>query len=403
MRVTVGWFVLVGCLAGVLGSTRPADAQQADTAALQRAFEEGDRALAEGKYAEAERIYLALRDKAPGVAEVHAKLGVTYYQEGKFSEAIGPLRQALKLKPSLPKLDAVLAMSLSELGRYEDALPGLQRGFRQSTDLVLKRMAGLHLQRAYTGLGKDGDAVGVALELSRRFPDDPEILYHTGRLFSSYAYLQTMRLTRVAPDSAWTHLAAGEANESQGLWDAAISDYRRVLAAAPNRPGLHFRVGRALLSRARAAGGGATDDAEAMKEFEAELAVDPTSANAAYEIAEMHRKAGRLDQAMTYFGKAVATYPDFEDALVGLGRTKLAAGDAAGALPHLEKAAALRPDDEVAFYQLALAYRHTGNQAGQQKALETFRRLREERAQRAAAFAAPRPEVTPQEIEAVQQ
>jgi tetratricopeptide (TPR) repeat protein len=288
-------------MAGVLGSTRLVDAQPADTAALQRAFEEGDRALADGKYGEAERIYLALRDKAPAVAEVHAKLGVTYYQEGKFSEAIAPLRQALKLKPSLPKLDAVLAMSLSELGRYEEALPGLQRGFRQTTDLVLKRMAGLHLQRAYTGLGKDGEAVGVALELSRRFPDDPEILYHTGRVFSNYAYMQTMRLTRVAPDSAWTHLAAGEANESQGLWDAAISDYRRVLAVAPNRPGLHFRIGRALLSRARdaAGGGGAMDDADAMKEFEAELAVDPTSANAAYEIAEIHRKAGRLDQALT--------------------------------------------------------------------------------------------------------
>ncbi len=402
MRVTPAWLVVGGCVAALLGSIRAADARQVDTAALQRAFEEGDRALAEGKYAEAERIYLALRDKAPGVAEVHAKLGVTYYQEGKFEEAIGPLRQALKLKPSLPKLDAVLAMSLSELGRYDDALPGLKRGFGQSADLVLKRMAGLHLQRAYAGLGKDGEAVAVALELSRRFPDDPEILYHTGRLFSNYAYLQTMRLTRVAPDSVWTHLAAGEANESQGMWDAAISDYRRVLAAAPHRPGLHFRIGRALLSRAREGAGGA-DDAEAMKEFEAELSVDPTSANAAYEIAEMHRKAGRLDQALSYFNRAVAAYPDFEDALVGLGRTKLAAGDAAGALPHLEKAAALRPDDEVAFYQLALAYRHTGNQAGQQKALETFKRLREERAKRAAAFAAPRPEVTRQEIEAVQQ
>jgi hypothetical protein len=63
----------------------------------------------------------------------------------------------------------------------------------------------------------------------------------------------------------------------------------------------------------------------------------------------------------------------------------------------------LRPDDEVAFYQLALAYRQTGNLAGQQKALATFRRLREERARRADAFAAPRPEVTRQEIEAVQE
>jgi tetratricopeptide (TPR) repeat protein len=156
-----------------------------------------------------------------------------------------------------------------------------------------------------------------------------------------------------------------------------------------------------MLSRARAGTAGA-DDADAMKEFEAELAIDPTSANAAYEIGEMHRKAGRLAEALKFFARAVASYPDFEDALVGLGRTKLATGDAAGALSHLEKAAALKPDDEVAFYQLSLAYRQSGNQAGQQKALETFRRLREARARRAEAFAAPHPEVTPQELEAVQ-
>ena len=154
------------------------------------------------------------------------------------------------MKPELPNVDVLLAMSLSELGRYEEALPAVMNAFSQSADPVLRRMAGLHLQRIYTGLGRDRDAVDVALRLSHLYPDDPEVLYHSSRLFANFAYLQTMKLAAVAPDSVWLHQAAGEANESQGLHDAAIREYRQVLAAAPRRPGIHFRIGRVLLERA---------------------------------------------------------------------------------------------------------------------------------------------------------
>ena len=75
------------------------------------------------------------------------------------------------------------------------------------------------------------------------------MLYHSGRLFANFAYLQTMKLAAVAPDSVWLHQAAGEANESQGLHDAALREYRQVLKVAPRRPGIHFRIGRVLLKR----------------------------------------------------------------------------------------------------------------------------------------------------------
>ena len=221
-----------------------------------------------------------------------------YFQQSRFADAIAPLRRALKLKPSLPNVDSLLAMSLSEIGRHDEALPGLEKAFDQkSTDAALRRMVGLHLQRAYTDLGRDSSAVTVALELSRRYPDDPEVLYHAGRLFGNYAYLQMVRLSRIAPDSVWLHQAAGEANESQGLFDEAIKEYQQVLALSPKRPGLHFRIGRALLSRSVQAKGDAAAEAAALSEFEQELQIDPSNANAAYEIGEMQRKSGRARQS----------------------------------------------------------------------------------------------------------
>ena len=58
----------------------------------------------------------------------------------------------LKLKPSLAKTEVFLAMSLSEVNRYQEALPGLEKGFRGSFDPEMKRLCGLQLERAYTGL-----------------------------------------------------------------------------------------------------------------------------------------------------------------------------------------------------------------------------------------------------------
>jgi len=380
------------------GAGRLEARQQPDPAVLQQHATEGERALAEGRYPDAEKAYETLRRLSPGTAEVQARLGLIYFQEGKFGDAIAPLREALRLKPGLPKVDALLAMSLSELGKYEEALPALTKAFSQPTDAVLRRMSGLHLQRVYTGLGRDVDAADVALRLSRLYPDDPEVLYHSARLLANYAYLQTMRLAAVAPDSVWLHQAAGEANESQGLYDAAIREYRQVLTAAPRRPGMHFRIGRVLLERSNG-DASSPDVPEARRAFEEELALDPTNANAAYELGEMHRKAGELEPARRLFEQAVSNYPGFEQALIGLGRTLIALGRPADALPHLHAAVKGNPENDVAHYQASQAYRALGDTAQQEKALAEFNRLRSLAARRTAAVPETKPEVTPQALD----
>ena len=58
-----------------------------DEATLRQRASEGERALAEGRYADAEAAYEALRRLTPGTGEVHARLGLIYFQQGKFAEA----------------------------------------------------------------------------------------------------------------------------------------------------------------------------------------------------------------------------------------------------------------------------------------------------------------------------
>ena len=363
-------------LLGIALIASSALAQSPDPGALERYSAEGQKALAERRWADAAKAFEKLRELSPETAEVHAQLGMIYFQEHDFARAVPPLRKALKLKPGLPNVDVLLGMSLSELGQYKEALPGLQRGFGQSADAALRRATGLQLQRTYTGLGDDDKAVEVALQLARLYKDDPEVLYHTGRLFSNYAYLLTMRLAEVAPASVWMHQAAGEADESLGTYDAALDEYEKVLVLAPDRPGIHYRLGRVHLARARPPHSAPDAEANAAGEFEQELRVDPTNADAAYELGEIRRKAGDMDEARELFQQAVGHYPEFEEGLVGLGRVLVAQGKPEAALPPLVKAVSLDPQDDVAWFQLYEAHRALGHREEQEKAQAEFQRLR---------------------------
>jgi len=375
-------------------------AQAPDPGALDRYAAEGQKALAERRWADAARAFEKLRELSPETAEVHAQLGMIYFEEHDFARAVPSLRRALKLKPGLPNVDILLAMSLSELGQYKEALPGLQKGFGQSADAALRRATGLQLQRTYTGLGDDDKAVEVALQLTRLYKDDPEVLYHTGRLFSNYAYLLTMRLAEVAPASIWMHQAAGEANESLGSYDAALDEYKKVLALAPDRPGIHYRLGRVYLALARPPRSEADAEANAAREFDQELRADPTNADAAYELGEIRRRAGDLDKARELFQQAVDHYPEFEEGLVGLGRVLVSQGKPDLALPPLTRAVSLNPQDDVAYFQLYQAHRALGHLEEQEKAQAEFQRLRSQKREQERLNLLRMHVVTQQELDA---
>ena len=388
-----GWILLVVLVFAV----SVAFAQDNDSA--ERIAEEGQSALAAGRYAEAERAFEKLRQLEPTMAEVHANLGLIYFQERKFEQAVPTLRQALKLKPSLTKSDNLLAMSLSEIGHYNEAVPGLEKCLHHSSDAEIKRMCGLELQRAYTGLKKDDKAVEVAMQLNRLFPDDPEILYQTGKIYGNFAFLTMEKLAQVAPTSVWKHLAAAEAHESQGAYDQAIPEYNEVLKLEPQRPGIHYRIGRSLLGRYWKRH--APDDLnKKKKEFEQELQIDPANANSAYELGELRRKANRFDEAQQYFEQALQHYPDFPDAQLGLAAVLQAKKLNDQAVIHAQRAVAIDPENEVGWYRLAQIQKALGKNAEQEKALVEYRRLHDRSSQQRGLepVFSPR-EVTKQEIE----
>lgn len=351
-----------------------AEAHSAQMSVAGRYAADGQAALAAGRYGDAEKAFQKLAELEPDMAEVHANLGLIYFEEHKYEEAVSALRRALKLKATLIKSENLLAMSLSEIGRYTEATSGLEKCVHQSSDGEIRRMCGLELVRAYTGLKKDSKAVEVALELNRLYPDDPEILYQTGKVYGNFAFVTMEKLAQVAPTSVWRHLAAAEAHESQGSYNQAIPEYQEVLRLEPDRPAIHYRIGRSLMGRFWQNQSQA-DLAAAAKEFEEELRLHPDNANAAYELGEMRRKSRQIDEAQRYFEQAILHYPDFAEAQLGLAAVLLEKNQPQQALSHARRAVAVSPDNEVCWYRLAKIQQTLGNLAEQQKALAEYRRL----------------------------
>jgi len=356
----------------------------------------GQRALASGHYVEARQNFEQLAKLEPNIAEVHATLAAIYFKLRAYESSVREVRTAQKLKPSLPRLDSLLGLSLSELGQFEEAVPLLEKGFKQTADVNTKRLCGLQLLRAYTGLSRDADAVETALTLNKLYPDDPEILYHTGRIFGNYAYVVMMKLHDKAPNSIWMLQAQGEANEAQKDFEAAIVSFNHVLAIDPRRPGIHYRLGRIYLNRYRTTQKQEDRD-DAKREFLAEVEIDPGNGNALYELAQIAADENNLDEARKQFEAVVARFPDFEQALVGLGGVYLQSQQGTQAVDPLKRATYLDANDEVAWYRLAQAERAAGHPDEAQKALQTFKTLH------AASSAVNKPpstdEVTPQQLD----
>ena len=167
-----------------------------------------------------------------------------------------------------------------------------------------------------------------------------------------------------------------EAFESQGEWDKAIIQYRKILEQNPQRHGIHYRMGRLFLTKT-------PPDAEsARKELEEELKVDPNSAASEFLLGEMARQAGQWEDAIGHFGKAAKLDEGFLEAYLALGMSMNAAGKFADAVAPLESYVKMQPDDPAGHYQLATAYARTGRKQDAQ---------REMTLQQETAAKAPRP------------
>lgn len=259
-----------------------------------------------------------------------------------------------------PQTAAQHAASLADSGHCQEALPQLSKAVGHVQDNDLKRKVGLAGVKCSMAASDAGRAVSFLVWLNHEFPHDPAILYLSSHVYSDLSVRASNELLSTNPASPQVRELNAEALETMGKWKEASEEYRAVLAKDPQMPGIHYRLGRLLLSQPNAP---PTVKDDARREFEAELKIDPSNAGANFVLGELARQAENWPAAIEYFSKATKLDASFADAYLGLGRSLLGANKAADAIAPLEIAAKLLPDNPVVHFNLATAYRRAGRKA----------------------------------------
>ena len=263
-------------------------------------------------------------------------------------------------------------LDLAEKGQCAEALPTLRKNLSGVDDKELKRKAGLAAVRCAMTLGKPEGAAEFLQILERDFPNDPEILYVLVHGYSDLSTHAAQELARIAPDSEQAHLLNAETFEMQGKWDTAAAEYQKVLQKNPKMPGVHFRLGRLLLSKPNP---GPDMAEQAKREFLEELKIDPNNAGAEYVLGELAHQEQQLDEAVQHFSRAAKLDPSFGDAFLGLGEALISLKKFNEAIPPLETAAKFEAGNPAVHYNLAMAYSRVGRKPEADKEFAIHRQL----------------------------
>jgi len=245
-------------------------------------------------------------------------------------------------------------ISLAAKGRCREALPVLKKAGSHLADKQLKYRAVMSTARCAMSLDQTETAVEALLALNREFPHDPDVLYSTTHFYSELASRAAQDLAVTAPTSHQAEQLEAEAFESQENWDKAIAEYKKILDQEPKLAGIHYRIGRILLSKSPA------EPESATAEFDEELKVDPDSASAEFMLGETARQAGQWEEAVGHFSRASKLDEGFEEAFLALGMSLNSAGKFSDAIAPLRSYVKMQPEDPAGHYQLATAYARTG-------------------------------------------
>ena len=233
--------------------------------------------------------------------------------------------------------------------------------------------------QAYVGIGRNhfaaseyADAAAafhMALELQ---PSDPELLNWLGRCYLQQQHPEEIpellsHANSMIANSALAHLLLARAYDAQDKVDEAKHEIDRALKIDPRCHGAHFAHGFIDWS--------AGELLNAEKELRQELSLDPHESLAAYYLAEVLEKQGKLSEAagvLTEMGQAA---PNTYLYYLGLGKLYEREKNNPLAAEHYRQAIRLDARQPEAHYRLAVTLRALREAAQANEEFQEFSQL----------------------------
>jgi tetratricopeptide (TPR) repeat protein len=282
------------------------------------------------------------------------------------------LAQQSPAPSSRPVLTPDKAISLAEQGRCGESISGLKHAMAATVPAEVRKQAGVLGIRCSLATD-DRDSTDEFIQLLRRqFRNDPDVLFVIIHAYSDLSTRSAQDLGRDAPQSIAAHKLNAEALEMQGKWEPAQREYEAIIQKDPNIRGIHFLLGRLLLSRPDAG----PDAAErAKQEFLKEIAIDPSNAGAHYVLGELTRRDEKCEEAIPQFSEAIKYNPNFAEAYLGTGLCLVTLKKYEEAIPPLRTAERLTPGNPEIHHTLATALQRSGHNEEAEKEFAIHRSL----------------------------
>jgi tetratricopeptide (TPR) repeat protein len=358
--------LVVLCAAPGVSQTSPNRQQQ-----IEAHLNQARTYLAENKPDLAIPEFKAIIALDPKNADALGNLGVILFFQGEYGDAIPDLRAALKLQPSLWKIQALLGMAEKRTGDRSAAAADLEKAFPHLTEPKIHAQAGMELVDLYSASGDLPKAVPIIAALRDADPANVELIYTAYRVYSDLLDESRLSLIVAGPNSARVHQMMAHELARQGQTGEAIANYREALKIDPNASGLHFELAEMLNSS-----GAQGSREEAEKEYQAALVVNPQDEKAECRLGDLAALRGDEKAAAERYQRALQLQPDDAEGLLGLSKMLMTMNEPEKAAPLLEHAVKLDPTNAVAHFRLSTLYRKMGRAGDADRELAEYQKYK---------------------------
>jgi len=214
---------------------------------LDEIYLNGRDAFDKGEMDEAEKCFLEVVKHRP-YADVYNKLGLIFHGKGELGKAVSSFQKALEINPSYTEVSLNLAVTLNDMGRYNEASEVFSKASKiahsgpYSLDPFIKgKLANEHakLGDIYYDLGLYGEALEEYKKATSLRPTFVDIITKIGITYRekglyNEAIREFMKAREINPRYAGARINLGITYYMKGFIDLAVNEWEDALKVNPD-------------------------------------------------------------------------------------------------------------------------------------------------------------------------